>query len=85
MYVAASSHQLGIVALLLESGANATEALVPALWNAGPEFAAFGQVALDYGADVNRAVAEKQPLLNNLIRCGQFRPAFWLLHAAMSG
>lgn len=83
-YFAASSKQAEIFELLLKHGANPTEALAPAMWNAGSEFAKFGQLALDHGGDVNKADAEGQPLLNNLIRWGQFKPAFWLLEHGAS-
>ena len=79
VYFAASSNHLELFAQLLARGADATRALTPALWNGGKAFAAFGDVALAHGADVNRAVASGRPLLNDLIRWGQFGPARWLL------
>ena len=67
---------LPTIQLLLERGAAATEALVPAVWNGREDFA---NLALAHGADPDRAVAGGQPLLNNLIRWGQLRQALWLL------
>src|SRR5262249_36016077 len=60
----------------LDHGADATEALTPALWN-GTE--ALADMALAHGALPDGAVADSQPLLNNLIRWGAFRQAVWLL------
>ena len=76
VYFAASSRNKAIFGLLLDRGADATEALVPAVWNAQEDFA---ELALAHGADPDRAVASGQPLLNNLIRWGQLRQALWLL------
>lgn len=79
VYFAASSHHLEMFTLLLDRGADATQAITPALWNGGKEFAPLAEAALAHGADVNRAVAAGRPLLNDLIRWGQFAPAQWLL------
>lgn len=79
VYFAASSRQMSIFSLLLERGADPTRALTTALWNGGDDSSALAEVALARGADVNRAEAEKRPLLNDLIRWGQFGPARWLL------
>lgn len=78
-YFAASSRHVELFALLLARGADATRALTPALWNGGDAFEALGAAALARGADVNRAMAAGRPLLNDLIRWGQFGPARWLL------
>jgi len=75
-HLAASSKNAAIFELLLDRGADATEALVPAVWNGDERL---GELALARGADPDRAVAGGQPLLNNLIRWGQLRPALWLL------
>ena len=48
VYLAASAKNKLLFELLLERGADATEALTPALWNAGLEFA---DAALARGAD----------------------------------
>lgn len=79
VYFAASSHQLHVFRLLLDRGADATRALTNALWNGGNESAALADAALAHGADVNRAEADGRPLMNGLIRWGQFGPARWLL------
>lgn len=80
-YVAASSRQLETFRLLLERGADATAALVPALWNATEEFA---ELALDHGAHPDRAEHEGRPLLNQLVRWGQLRQALWLMQHGAS-
>jgi ankyrin repeat protein len=81
VYLAASAKNAALFELLLDSGANPTEALAPALWNGGEEMA---RMALARGAVPDRAAAGGQPLLNNLIRWGQFRPASWLLQQGAS-
>lgn len=75
-YFAASSRNLEVFRLLLERGADATAALPSAVWNALEEFS---ELALTHGADPDRATANGKPLLNDLIRWGQVRPALWLL------
>jgi ankyrin repeat protein len=79
VYFAASSHQAEMLDLLLQRGGDATRALTNALWNGGKDHAALAEIALRHGADVNKAEAESRPLLNDLIRWGQFGPARWLL------
>jgi ankyrin repeat protein len=76
IYFAASAKNKALFELLLEHGADASEALGPALWNASVDFA---ELALAHGADPDRAVTEGKPLLNHLIRWGQIRQALWLL------
>ena len=76
VYLAASAKNKPIFELLLERGADATEALVPACWNASTGFA---EVALAHGANPNRAASAGKPLLNDLIRWGQIPPTMWLL------
>jgi ankyrin repeat protein len=78
-YFAASAHHVALFDVLLARGADATEALTAALWNGGDAFAALAERALAHGAEVNRAEAAGRPLLNDLIRWGQFAPARWLL------
>jgi ankyrin repeat protein len=79
VYFAASSHQCEMFDLLLARGGNATRALTNALWNGGREHAVLAEIALKHGAEVNKTEAESRPLLNDLIRWGQFGPARWLL------
>jgi ankyrin repeat protein len=73
---AASAKHKDIFELLLERGADPTEALVPALWNARPDFA---ELALAHGAIPDGAHSNGKPLLNDLIRWGQIPPMLWLL------
>lgn len=81
IYFAVSSRNKAIFELLLDRGADPTEALTPAAWSFNEELS---QIAIDRGAEPDRATAESQPLLNNLIRWGQFRPALWLLSKGAS-
>jgi ankyrin repeat protein len=76
VYFAASAKNKAVFALLLERGADATQALVPALWNGTLDFA---ELAVSHGAEVDRAVTEGKPLLNHLICWGQIPQTFWLL------
>jgi ankyrin repeat protein len=76
MYFAVRSKNVAIFELLLDRGVDPTEALTHAAWSFNEEFS---QIALDRGAVPDRATAGGQPLLNNLIRWGQFKPALWLL------
>lgn len=76
IYFAAWAKNMEVFKLLLERGSDATQALVPALWSAGPEFA---ELALAHGADPDRATAEGRPLLNNLICWGQIPLLTWML------
>ncbi len=73
---AASAKNKDIFELLLERGADPTEALVPALWNARPDFA---ELALAHGGIADGALSNGKPLLNDLIRWGQIPPMLWLL------
>ncbi len=75
-YFAASAGHLDLFELLLERGADATRALPSAAWN---HDAGAIDVALRFGADVDRAVQGDRPLLNDLVRWGQFGPALALL------
>jgi hypothetical protein len=79
VYFAASSHQSEMFDLLLTRGGDATRALTNALWNGGKDHVALAGIALKHGADVNKTEAQGRPLLNDLIRWGQFAPARWLL------
>ncbi len=81
VYFAVSSGQREVFALLLERGADATQALTPALWRNNTELA---ELALDRGAKLDRAVDEGKPLLNQMIRWGQFKQAMWILERGAS-
>ena len=76
IYLATGSNNRAIFELLLDYGIDPTEALTHAAWKFNEEFS---QIALDRGAVPDQAKAGNQPLLNNLIRWGQFKPALWLL------
>jgi len=75
-HFAATAKNKAAFRLLLERGANPHEALVPAIWNGGLDYA---QLALDHGANPDVPRPEKRPLLNNLITWGQMGPTLWLL------
>lgn len=75
-YFAVSARNLEVFGLLLERGADATEALPSALWSGD---IAFAELALTHGADPDRAGEEGRPALNELIRWGQIKPALWIL------
>jgi ankyrin repeat protein len=61
--LAASAKNLPMFEFLLKSGADASRALGPALWNATLDFAA---LALEYGGEADRAARERKPLLKLL-------------------
>lgn len=75
-YFAISARHVELFELLLRRGANATAALPSAVWREGTEFA---ELALRHSADPNEAKEGDRPLLNELVRWGQFSPALWLL------
>ncbi len=76
-YFAAGSGQKETFDLLLERGADADRALVHAVWQEDP--AEFGAIALRRGANVNRARDGDKPLLNQMVRWGQFPAMYWLI------
>ena len=78
---AAAAGNARVFRLLLERGAEANRALVSALWNSSTEL---GEIALEHGADPDFSMVDEQPLLNNLIRWGQFKQSFWLLERGAS-
>jgi ankyrin repeat protein len=75
-YFAISAGNTDILELLLARGANPTTALASAAWQSDDRFC---EVCLHYGADLNGATDGSRPLLNEMIRWGQFRRAMWLL------
>lgn len=81
VYFAVSSGQSEVFALLLERGADATQALGPAVWRNNTELA---ELAMSFGAQLDSAVDEGKPLLNQMIRWGQFKQALWLLERGAS-
>ena len=62
--------------LLLESGADATDAFSHAVWGGAYELA---ESALAHGAIIDRATANGKLLLNDVIRWGQIPQMTWLL------
>jgi ankyrin repeat protein len=75
LYFAVSSEQTDVLELMLERGADATSALVHAVW----KDLRLAEICLRHGAVIDRARDGEKPLLNQMIRWGQFRPAQWLL------
>ena len=75
-YFAVSTGQRDVLHILLDHGASPTAALVTAVWRSDFDTADY---LIGRGADVNAARDAGKPLLNNLIRWGQFKPAKWLL------
>ncbi len=73
---AVSTGQRDVLHLLLDHGASPTAALTTAVWRSDFDTADY---LIGRGADVNAARDDSKPLLNNLIRWGQFTPAKWLL------
>jgi len=67
--------------LLLERGADPIAALPPVVWRSETELA---ELALSHGANLDRAVDDGKPLLNNLVRWGQVGPALWMLERGAS-
>jgi ankyrin repeat protein len=76
VYFAVSSKQGAVLALLLEHGADPSAALVPAVWKNNIEFA---ELAMRHGGDINEALDEGKPVLNQMIRWGQVKQTLWLL------
>jgi ankyrin repeat protein len=76
VYFAVRSFNNGIFELLLDHGADPHGALTSSVWAKRYDFA---ESALAHGAKPDLAVADGQPLLNNLVRWGQMQQMFWLL------
>jgi ankyrin repeat protein len=81
MYFAIGSGQTDVITLLLEHGADPTAGLPTAAWN---QDYATAELLLARGAKIDLAVSGDRPLLNDLIRWGQFKPAMWLLDKGAS-
>ncbi|HSO76671.1 MAG TPA: ankyrin repeat domain-containing protein, partial [Blastocatellia bacterium] len=81
VYFAVSSSQLELFEFLLERGADATTALPATLWRDGFEFA---ELALRHGANIDRALDDGKPILNQMIRWGRIDQALWLLRRGAS-
>jgi uncharacterized protein len=80
-YFAAGRKDRAMFDLLLESGADATDAFSHAVWGGAYELAAS---ALDNGAEIDCAMANGKPLLNDVIRWGQIPQTTWLLEQGAS-
>jgi ankyrin repeat protein len=81
IYFAVGSSQREVFALLLERGADPTQALTPTVWSNKTELA---EIALARGGNLDRAVDDGKPLLNQMIRWGQFKQALWMLERGAS-
>lgn len=75
-YFAAAAVHPKMLATLFERGADATEALPSAAWKDSPELM---ELCIAHGAVADRGISGGRPLVNDLIRWGQFKPALWLL------
>jgi len=80
-YFAAGRKDKAMFDLLLDRGADATDAFSSAVWGGAYELAAS---ALDHGAEIDRAPANGKPLLNDVIRWGQIPQMTWLLERGAS-
>lgn len=76
IYLAISANRAPIVEMLLDRGANPTDALATAVWSSRWDLA---ELALDRHGDPDRATANGKPLLNDLVRWGQIPAVLWLL------
>ncbi len=81
MNFAIGSEQADVITLLLDHGADPTAALPAAVWRQDYETA---ELLLARGARIDRATDGDRPILNELIRWGQFKPAIWLLEKGAS-
>lgn len=81
VYFAAGRKHKAMFDLLLDSGADATDALSHAVWSGAYELAAS---ALEHGGVIDLATANGKPLLNDLIRWGQIAQTMWLLERKAS-
>jgi ankyrin repeat protein len=80
-YFAAGSKDEAMFDLLLDSGADATDALRHAVWSEAYKLA---EAALAHGAILDRATASGKPLLNEMIRWGRIPGTMWLLERGAS-
>jgi hypothetical protein len=81
VYFAAATKHRGVFDLLLDRGADPTAALGCAVWSGAFDLA---QSAIAHGGEPDVATANGKPLLNDLIRWGQFPQVFWLLERGAS-
>lgn len=80
-YFAARKGNDEMFRLLLERGADATDAVSHAVWGGHYGLA---EIALAQGAELDRATANGKPLLNDLIRWGQIPQTKWMLEHGAS-
>ena len=80
-YFAASPKRRAMFELLLDRGADPTDAVSHAVW--GKHFE-LGEIALAHGAKLDSATANGKPLLNDLIRWGQIPAMLWMLEHGAS-
>jgi len=80
-YFAAGTKNLPMFELLLDRGADATDALSHAVWASAYDLAA---AAIARGGSIDRAVANHKPLLNDMICWGQIPQTMWLLERGAS-
>jgi ankyrin repeat protein len=80
-YFAIRSRQMELLALLLDHGGDPTAALTTAAWEAHVPAI---DLLIARGARVDAAVDGDRPLLNNLVRWGQFKQAADLLRRGAS-
>jgi len=76
VYFCAGSGKNTLFQLLLDRGADATAALVPALWQDDLELA---QACINAGGQVDACRDGETPILNQMIRWGRVKQALWLL------
>jgi ankyrin repeat protein len=81
MTFAIGSEQVDLITLLLDHGADPTAALPAAVWRQDYMTA---ELLLARGGSIDRATDRDRPILNELIRWGQFKPAIWLLEKGAS-
>jgi ankyrin repeat protein len=81
IYFASGTKDLALFELLLERDADPTHGLGCAMWSSAYHLAAS---ALAHGAEIDRATSNGKPLLNDLIRWGQFAQVYWLLERGAS-
>ena len=75
-YFASGTRNLAMFELLLDRGADPTAALSHAVWAGAYDH---GEAALAHGAEIDRAVADHKPLLNDMVCWGQIPQMQWLL------
>ena len=80
-YFVIRSGQIEMLKFLLSRGLDATVAVSTATWDNREDVL---DLLIEHGADVNRAFDHTRPVLNELVRWGQFKPARMLLSKGAS-